>query len=506
LNDRYIQLNWNKSLFNFKQYSFNTMYFVRRFCTSTLAQNLNNVGTTTTATKSIRDTLPKVLVIAGPTGIGKTEISIKVAEKINGEIICADSIQVYKDLQIGSNKLTVQQQKMIKHHMFDIVDLNEEHFNAQKYYIQAVETIKDIVSRGKTPIIVGGCGFYIECVVKGLHDQVYLTNEERDQIKNIEAKLKEKENWTDSLNKLRELDPESANRLVKNDYYRLAKSLYINSVKGERYSSYMQENKLSIADQYDFRSFYLTAPRTVMMEILNQRSEKMIARGIIQETVEMLIKGWNPYSRSSQSIGYRETIDMLLKPQTHLIDDHMTEQFIRDFQTATRVYSRRQQTWFKRDPNMEWIIANPLPNFLPPPPPKLSKRQMKRANNPQFRKEILEKQEENIRLEREEREKKRLKEENTISSVDYIINSFNEPYLASQMNRNVGQETQLKVFSQQESKTYLQKLRIFETPELRKNLVKALSSARAFLFRHKPELFTMMNPYLNNSDKRNEQE
>ncbi|KAF2068315.1 hypothetical protein CYY_010358 [Polysphondylium violaceum] len=468
------------------------MYFVRRFCSSTT--------TTTTITQNLvnnaaRDTLPKVLVIAGPTGIGKTEISIKVAEKLNGEIICADSIQVYKNLQIGSNKITVQQQKQIKHHMFDILDVNEEHFNAQKYFIQTVDTIKDIVSRGKTPIIVGGCGFYIECVVKGLHDQVSLTNEERDEIKKIEIKLKEKENWIDALNKLKELDPESANRLVKNDYYRLAKSLYINSVKGERYSSYIQEKQLSIADQYDFRSFYLTAPRTVLMEILNQRSEKMIAQGIIQETVEMLMKGWNPFSRSSQSIGYRETIDILLQPPTRIIDDEKTAQFIRDFQSATRIYSRRQQTWFKRDANMEWIIANPLPNFEPVPPPKLSKRQLKKANNPLFRKEILLKQEEYNRIEREERENKRLKEENTISSVDHIIKSFNQSYSIFQMNRNREEEDKLKVYSKQESKTYPQKFRIFETPDLRKNLVKALNSARAYLSRNKPELFTMKNPF-----------
>ncbi|EFA79251.1 putative isopentenyltransferase [Heterostelium album PN500] len=251
----------------------------------------------------------KVMIISGATGIGKSAMALQLAKNLGGEIVCADSVQIYKHLNIGSNKGRIDE---VPHHLFDILELNDD-FNVKQYHELAMNAINDILARGKIPIVVGGCGFYIDSLINGINDYPIHIEEERNTLAMIEERLRAENNWYRVATILKDIDPESATTINRNDYKRLAKSFYIYSQTGLKYSDFKKQRR-EVNDSYDFRSFYLTTRRDSLMHILNHRCELMIQNGLIKEVVEVLLNGLSPHSQVSRSIGYKQCINILLTP------------------------------------------------------------------------------------------------------------------------------------------------------------------------------------------------
>ncbi|KAM9971813.1 hypothetical protein ACTFIW_011796 [Dictyostelium discoideum] len=338
---------------------------MKRFFCSGGINNNNNI---------IKMKKDKVIIIAGGTGVGKSDLSLKLAKQINGEIIGADSVQIYKYLTIASNKVT--DTNGVPHHLIDILDLDDSNFCLFDYYRLAKNTIKDVLSRGRVPIVVGGCGFYLDTILKG--SRVDLTNDkERDEIKLYYNKIKQENNWDYYYDLLKKYDIESANMILKNDFIRLSKSLYFNTVKGVKFSTQKDDYQDSIANEYDFRTFYLSGDRSKMHITLNNRCESMFQMGILEEVYDLLKRDKDLHfknSKASESIGYKQIMDLLLKPvvrnindtsiniiqSLNAIDESDVLSTILNFQAANRNYYRKQYSWFKKEKYFEWL--NPIDN------------------------------------------------------------------------------------------------------------------------------------------------
>ncbi|KYR00887.1 putative isopentenyltransferase [Tieghemostelium lacteum] len=416
--------------------------------------------------------LPKIIVLAGSTGVGKTKISIDIAKAIGGEIICADSVQVYKDCTIGSNKVTAEERNNVPHHLMDIAELKES-YNVKKYFHDASIAIRQVLSRGNVPIIVGGCGFYIQSLLRGIPQEAPIDDNDRIQIPKFEEYLKTK-GWDYTIEKLYKEDPESAKLIQRNDFRRAAKSLYIVSNKGFKFSSLLEKDKISIADKYDFRAFYITAPKTYLFDALNYRCEEMITKGLIKEVAELLGKGLTKNDYPSQSIGYRETIEILTRPLSQKLTIADVKAYLSEFQSSNRNYSRRQSTWFKRLPEVQWVNGNPLPYTG-----IISKASW--FTNPDVSKL-------NITLPYWE----------TIETTNDIMNRFNKTRDRFEKDRDLELEKLLKMTDEHSSR-YVHTNMIFKGENELSKLLFLIENARSHLSKIKPELF--LNTTSNNRNK-----
>lgn len=287
---------------------------------------------------------PPLIIITGPTSVGKTEISIEIAKAFNGEIISADSIQVYKYMDIGSAKIKESEMCGIKHYLVDFLLPNEE-FNVflfQKYAKQAIDTI---YQKGKIPIIVGGTGFYIQSV---LYDIEF--KEEEDQ-KNDVRKYYEnlvKEKGTTYLHELlKEIDPESAMVIHENNVKRVIRALEYYKETGEKISAHNKEQQLK-ESPYNFAYFVLNRERETLYNRIDQRVDIMLKEGLINEVKNLVEMGYHKGLVSMQGLGYKEVFDYLEGLTTY---DEMVEIIKRD----TRHFAKRQLTWFRREKDVTFI-------------------------------------------------------------------------------------------------------------------------------------------------------
>lgn len=284
----------------------------------------------------------RAIVLAGPTGVGKTALALELAKLLNGELISCDSVQVYRHLEIGANKERLPE--AIPQHLIDFVDLDTP-FTAADFYDKCFETMEDILSRKKVPILVGGTGFYLDWLVRGRPsaphtdpDTMKLVNEEVDALLS----------WQDKIALLRSVDPEYAERLLDNDVYRLKRALTVYRQTGRPLSSFPK----SWPKEWDWRCFYLTMDREPLNRNIDLRCEKMIEKGLIQETKGLLESGLlKKDSTAGRSIGYQESIAFLEGART----SKSFLEYLKNFQAVTRQYSRRQETWFRRMPEFKWI-------------------------------------------------------------------------------------------------------------------------------------------------------
>jgi len=289
---------------------------------------------------------PKVLIISGTTGTGKTTISVELAKKLNGEVISGDSVQVYKGLDIGSAKATVLQQKEIPHHLINVLEPTET-FSASEFGDMATKHIEDILSRGKLPIVVGGSGFYIRTLMFG-------KGSAPPSSENMENLLQEarRDGWEKSLEKLKEVDPTFASQVNRMDFYRLVRALDVYQQTGKPYSSFAQEQKGAEDLPYDFRCINIILPRVITYRVVDYRCEKIILDGLLEETANLLRQNkLSPSSPASRSIGYRQAIAFLMSRKT--IEDF--QNFLTEFQTASRQFVHRQLTWHRQDPLFYWV-------------------------------------------------------------------------------------------------------------------------------------------------------
>lgn len=284
-----------------------------------------------------------IFILAGPTAVGKTNISISLAKKLQGEIISADSMQIYKKMDIGSAKITEKEMQDIPHHMIDIVDPRED-FSVAMFQEKAEELIKDIKDRGNLPMIVGGTGFYINSLIYNYN--FANTNRDEEYRQYLEALAEEKgKDFVHNL--LKEVDLESYNKLYPNDLKRVIRALEVYKVTGKSISQFAKEEDV-FNIPYKVHYYVLNMNRDELYDRINKRVDIMMEKGLIEEVIRLQKEGYTSDMQSMKGIGYKEIL-YYLEGQISL------ERAIEMIKQFSRNYAKRQLTWFRKDPRVNWI-------------------------------------------------------------------------------------------------------------------------------------------------------
>jgi tRNA dimethylallyltransferase len=287
----------------------------------------------------------RVIVISGPTCCGKTALSLNLAQSLYGEIISADSMQVYRGMDIGTAKATKEERLLIPHHLIDIRDVKDS-FNVVDFYYEARQSCQKILDRGSVPIVVGGSGFYLHTLIYGPPSGPPSVPELR---KNLEQEM-------DLLGpealyeRLVSLDPQYAKTITKNDKQKIVRALEIMTLTSKKVSRLSWKGRRR-PQNYDFRCWFLHRPKEKLYERINHRCDKMLEAGFLDEVRRLEKEGLRENSSASQAIGYRQALDYLSSGQTPA--DY--ERFVDSFKQATRHYAKRQFTWFRKEPLFRWI-------------------------------------------------------------------------------------------------------------------------------------------------------
>lgn len=286
----------------------------------------------------------KVIVVVGPTASGKTSFAIELAKKLDGEIVSADSMQIYEKMQIATAKPTKDELSQVKHHMIGFAKLEDE-FSVAKYKQMAMAHIDDILQRGKTPIVVGGTGLYVDTLVKNTEFFEY----EQSQIRqNLEKRL-ELEGIERLFEQLQKVDVQTAEKLHLNDTKRIIRALEVyyttgKTITNQRENSHLNESK------YDFCIFGLNAEnRQYLYDRINLRVDLMLEEGLIDEAKEFFAQ--DKLGTLKQAIGYKE-----LKP--YFDGELSLEIAIENLKMQTRRYAKRQLTWFRKNESIHWLLID----------------------------------------------------------------------------------------------------------------------------------------------------
>lgn len=286
----------------------------------------------------------KVMVISGPTGVGKSEMSLVIAKVIGGEIISSDSMQIYRGMDIGTAKLHPNERAQIPHHLIDIRSIQES-FNVKDFHTEAMRAIRETFLRGHVPIVVGGTGFYIHALLYGPPSGPPSVTSVRDQ---LEKEMGEK-GPTILYERLREKDPDYAESITMRDRHKIIRALEIITITGEKVSS-LKPASLG-QENYDFRCWFIYKPKETLYPRLEERCEKMMQLGFIDEVRKLEEQGLRDNQSASHAIGYRQALEFLASKQSQ--DD--LEHLIKEFKQATRRYAKRQFTWFRKEPLFRWL-------------------------------------------------------------------------------------------------------------------------------------------------------
>jgi tRNA dimethylallyltransferase len=284
-----------------------------------------------------------LIVLTGPTAVGKTELSVRLAKEIGGEIISADSIQVYQYMDIGSAKVTKEEMQGVRHFLIDELKPEEE-FNIYIFKEKAKQYAEDIYRRGKIPIIAGGTGFYIQAL---LYD-VDFTEEENDyRYRRSLEELAQKEGAAPLYEMLKNVDPESAAAIHPNNIKRVIRALEYYKITGEKISGH-NETQRQRTSPYDFRYFVLNMDRALLYSRINQRVDLMMEKGLSEEVRKLRSMGYDRSLVSMQGIGYKEMF-------AYLDGECTLEQAVEEIKKNTRHFAKRQLTWFRREQDVRWV-------------------------------------------------------------------------------------------------------------------------------------------------------
>jgi tRNA dimethylallyltransferase len=287
----------------------------------------------------------KVIVIAGPTAVGKTKLSISIAEILGGEIISADSMQIYRNMDIGTAKATKEQQKKVVHHLIDSKDINQS-FNVFEYYREAHAACRQILLRGLVPIIVGGSGFYIHSFLYGPP----LGPPSDPMIRRRLEKQLEQMGPEPLYERLKVLDPEYARSITQRDKHKIVRALEIITITRQKVSDIPKPN-IDQKPLYNYRLWFVYLPKERLYERINDRCEEMIQKGFVEEVRKLEKEGLRNNYSASQAIGYRQCLKYLKTNQA--VDDKIN--FINEFKKASKKYVKRQFTWFKKQHHFRWL-------------------------------------------------------------------------------------------------------------------------------------------------------
>ncbi|WP_274954136.1 tRNA (adenosine(37)-N6)-dimethylallyltransferase MiaA [Anaerostipes butyraticus] len=278
-----------------------------------------------------------MVVLTGPTAVGKTELSIQLAQKLDGEIISADSMQIYQKMDIGTAKIRKEEMDGIPHHLIDVLDPSEE-FNVARFQEMAKDALAGIYRRGRIPLIVGGTGFYIQ----GLLYDIDFTKEEQDFRYRENLQKKAKEEGAQAIHKmLQAVDPASAQKIHPNNIKRVIRALEFYHLNGRKISEHNEQESRK-ESPYRFAYFVLNQNRTTLYERINHRVDLMLEAGLVEEVRRLKEAGYGKNLVSMQGIGYKEVLDYL--------DGKMTlEETADQIKKDTRHFAKRQLTWFGRE-------------------------------------------------------------------------------------------------------------------------------------------------------------
>lgn len=286
--------------------------------------------------------MQKVIVICGPTASGKTSLSIELAKKINGEIVSCDSMQIYKDMAIGTAKPTSDEMQGIKHYLIDCVS-PDVRYSVADYKKDAINAIKEIISKGKVPIVVGGTGLYVESLIYGIeYNEIETDLEYRKKLEQIEQE--------EGLEKLYEMaksiDEKAMKKISHNDRKRICRVLEIYHSTGKTKTELEIESRKN-GPEYDYILFGIDMERDKLYDRINRRVDIMINSGLIEE-VKALIKKYKEFPTAMQGLGYKEVVEYLKGKMTK-------EKMIEKIKMETRRYAKRQLTWFRKYKNIIWL-------------------------------------------------------------------------------------------------------------------------------------------------------
>ena len=282
---------------------------------------------------------PKVICIVGPTASGKTSISVELAKKLNGEIISADSMQIYKKLNIATAKVTKEEMQNIKHHIIDICDVTDN-FSVADFKNMCYDKIDEILKRKKVPIIAGGTGLYISSVVYNMDfKEENIDNEFRESLYNL-AKEKSNQYVHDIL---KDIDPESAKLIHPNNLKRVVRAIEMAKNTKKTKSEHMKDEQKRIQNEnskYNFLIFYIDHDKELLYDRINKRVDIMVDQGVVDEAKMVYDMKLDRNSTCMQAIGYKEFFP-------YFEGEITLEQAIEDLKKDTRKYAKRQKTWFK---------------------------------------------------------------------------------------------------------------------------------------------------------------
>ena len=285
---------------------------------------------------------PKVIVICGPTASGKTALSLELAKRINGEVVSVDSMQIYKDMDIGSAKVTKEEMQGIKHYLVDCVS-PDERYSVANYKLDAKKAIEEILKKGKTPIVVGGTGLYIDALIYEIEYQDIKINE--SYRKELES-IKQNQGLEVLYERALKIDPEAMKKISPNDSKRIMRVLEIYEATGKNKTEQEAESRLKEIP-YNYKVFAITMDREKLYERINKRVDIMIENGLIEEVKELL-KKYKEFPTAMQALGYKEVKEYL--------DGELTKQEMIDkIKQESRRYAKRQLTWFRKNKQTIWI-------------------------------------------------------------------------------------------------------------------------------------------------------
>lgn len=285
---------------------------------------------------------PKVIVICGPTASGKTALSIELAKKINGEIVSCDSMQIYKDMDIGTAKPTIEEMQGIKHYMLDFVS-PDERYSVADYKKQAKQAIREIIEKGKVPIVVGGTGLYVDSLIYEIEYQnIEFDEKYRKQLE----ERSEKEGLEVLYNEAKKIDPEAIIKISPNDKKRILRILEIYNATGKNKTEQEKESRKNEVE-FDYKVYAISWDREKLYDRINQRVDIMIDQGLIEE-VQKIYSKYNKFPTAMQGLGYKEVLE-------YLEGKCNKQEMIDKIKQETRRYAKRQLTWFRKNKQTIWL-------------------------------------------------------------------------------------------------------------------------------------------------------
>ena len=289
-----------------------------------------------------------LIVLTGPTAVGKTALSIQLARRIGGEIISADSMQVYRHMDIGTAKIRLEEMDGVPHHLIDILEPTED-FNVVRFQALARAAVEDIYSRGKIPIVAGGTGFYIQAL---LNDIDFTQIDENTQFREEMERLAAEQGAEVLHERLRAVDPESAEAIHANNVKRVIRALEYYEQTGEKISAHNEAERAKTSP-YHFFYYVLNTDRTVLYERIEKRIDEMMEEGLVEEVRQLQAMGCRRDSVAMQGLGYKEIL-------AYLNGKMSLETAVNILKRDTRHFAKRQLTWFRRERDVRFLY---LPEF-----------------------------------------------------------------------------------------------------------------------------------------------